>query len=138
MHAPTIVVRNPLSRCIYTDRLGWGLGAMAGIRAQTEFSIVYTVSNPEETKNKVLATAVKDSMRKAEVLCGAAGVELGEIQSVDYSWGELDIYSRPMGVDMMDSYSDDEEDDVSMLKEIDIEPDDIDITDTVTVLWAIK
>ena len=40
------------------DRLGRVLGALASIRAQSEFSIVYTVSDPEEAKNKVLAAAV--------------------------------------------------------------------------------
>ena len=79
-----------------------------------------------------------DSKIKADVLCEAAGVELGDILSVDYSWGELDIYSRPMGVDMLESYQDDEGYEDDKFIDMDIEPDDIDITDTVTVLWGIK
>ena len=120
------------------DRLGRVLGALANSREQSEFSILYTVSDPEEAKNKVLAKAVSDSRKKAEVLSEAAGVELGKILSVDYSWGELDIYSRPMGVDMLESYQDDADYEDTRDMDIDIEPDDIDITDTVTVLWEIK
>ena len=120
------------------DQLGRVLGALANSKEKSEFSILYTVSNPEEAKNKVLAKAVTDSKRKADVLCEAAGVVLGDILSVDYSWGELDIYSRPMGVEMLESYQDDEDYGDTRSMDIDIEPDDIDITDTVTVLWGIK
>lgn len=73
-----------------------------------------------------------DSKEKAKVLAEAAGVTLGDIVTIDYSWGELEIVSRPVERCMMsaangavDSYA------------MDIEPDDIDVTDTVTVVWEI-
>ena len=60
---------------------------VAGNVTALEFSIEYTVSNPEAAKNKLLGEAVKDSMSKAGVLAAAAGVTLGDIVNIDYSWG---------------------------------------------------
>ena len=64
----------------------------------------------------------------------AAGVKLGDIITIDYSWGEITFLSEPMERCMslaeeccMPSGSYD----------IDIEPDDIDTTDTVTFVWQI-
>ena len=118
------------------ERLGKVLGALGRCPGEPEFTIQYTVSDPESAKNELLAKAVEDSKAKADVLSSAAGVGLGDIISIDYSWGELEIYSRPMGGDMLKSCC--EYDCAEESVDIDIEPDDIDITDTVTVLWAIK
>ena len=72
---------------------------------------------------------------KVKVLTEAAGVTLGDIITIDYSWGEIAFLSEPMHKCMslaeeccMSSSSYD----------IDIEPDDIDVTDTVTVVWKIS
>lgn len=115
--------------------LGEVLYALAQCRAQPEFRILYTVKDVESSKNLLLAKAVEDSKGKAEVLAKAAGVELGKVLAIDYSWGEREISSEP--VDRMltaptclatgpASY------------DIDINPDDIDVTDTVTVVWEIQ
>ena len=88
------------------------------------------------TENRLLGKAVKDVMEKAEVLAGAAGVTLKGIQNIDYSWGEINFEVSPMRGDMMtekrmapmaamDSY------------DMDIEPDDIEVSDTVMVVWEI-
>ncbi len=115
-------------------RLGKMLYALAHSRLSPEFRISYTVADPEAAKNDLLAKAVADSRTKAAVLTNAGGVKLGEIQSIDYSWGSIDIEYRPMRDGIMlcgkpiaatNSY------------EIDIEPDNIKISDTVTVIWEI-
>lgn len=70
------------------------------------------------------------------MLTGAAGVMLKNIQSIDYSWGEIDFEISPMRGNilmkksmaskaMADSY------------DLDIEPDDMEVSDTVTVIWEI-
>lgn len=84
-------------------------------------------------KEEVLKRAVENSKEKSEILATAAGVNLGEIQSIDYSWGEIDIRTSP--VDMFEAKR------TLALEpsyDIDIEPDDIDVADTVTILWEIK
>ena len=116
--------------------LGKLLYALANYTVKPEFRISYTVKDPESTKNALLGKAVTDAKEKAVVLTAAGGVTLKEIQSIDYSWGEIDFEYRPM--------------DGAVLAErclaapmaaksydLDIEPDDIEVSDTVTVVWEI-
>ena len=110
--------------------LGRVLHALSQAEFAVEIHIGYTVSDPEAVKNELLGKAVTDAARKAEVLSRAAGLTLGQIQAVDYSWGEMDIELRsaelsskcvePLGAPMAG-----------------FEPDDIELEDTVTVLWEI-
>ena len=115
-------------------KLGQVLYALAHAKVHPEIHINYTIKDAEAAKNRLLAKAVADSKEKAKVLAEAAGVTLGEIVTIDYSWGEIEFISRPVERCMTmsaknaapaDGYS------------IDIEPDDIDVTDTVTVVWEI-
>ena len=117
-------------------RLGKILFALATCPLNPEFRIAYAVKDPEAAKNTLLSKAVKDAMEKAEVLAGAAGVTLKGIQSIDYSWGEINFEVSPMRGDMvMDRCM------VPMAAEgsydMDIEPDDIDVSNTVMVVWEI-
>jgi uncharacterized protein YggE len=115
------------------ERLGRLLYALATCRGEPEFRISYTVKDPEAVKNALLGKAVSDAREKAAVLARAGGVDLKELQSIDYSWGQIDIEYRPMermakAVHplMEASYA------------MDIEPDDIEISDTVIVIWEIE
>ena len=75
-----------------------------------------------------------DAKKKAAVLTQAGGVKLKDIQSIDYSWGEINFEYKPMGDLMMDCCE------LPMTEkayDLDIEPDDIDVSDTVTVVWEI-
>ena len=101
---------------------------------EVEFTIHYTISHPEDVKNELLKKAVADSRAKAEILAESAGVKLGEIERIDYSWGELQIVSQPVEGFMTKSLlaKPDESYD------IDIEADDIDVDDTVTIEWRIE
>lgn len=120
------------------DRLGKVLYALANCPVKPEFRLSYTVSDPEAAKNELLGKAVTDAKEKASVLTQAAGVTLKDIQSIDYSWGEIDFEYRPMNRMLMA----DECLAAPMVAEgasydMDIEPDDIEVSDTVTVLWEI-
>ena len=72
---------------VVAELVAGNVTALAHCAVSPEFSIEYTVSNPEAAKNKLLGEAVKDSMSKAGVLAAAAGVTLGDIVNIDYSWG---------------------------------------------------
>ena len=117
-------------------KLGKMLWELSDCGADAEISINHTVKDPEPVRNELLAKAVKDSRTKAEVLAAASGVSLGDIISVDYSWGEMQIYNRT--VDNLTFRSNSK---ISMTEEsfdMDIEADDIHIRDTVTVIWEIR
>lgn len=117
--------------------LGRILYELARCAVKPEFSIEYTVGDPESAKNELLARAVNDSGEKAKVLTDAAGVSLGEIISIDYSWAEIDFVSRPMNKMMLEECCMSAPDEGARGYDIDIEADDIDVTDTVTVVWRI-
>lgn len=117
------------------DRLGKILYGLSNCSVNPEFRLSYTVSDPEGAKNELLGRAVSDAKEKAAVLTQAAGVVLKDIQSIDYSWGEIEFEYNPIN---------------RMLRagelpvatgaagyDMDIEPDDIEVSDTVTVLWEI-
>ena len=97
--------------------------------------LVHTVKDTEKAKDGLLKAAIRDSRHKAEILAEAAGTALGDIITIDYSWGVIDFVTRPMnrlaeparayGAVMEDSY------------EMDIEPEDIVVEDTVTVVWGL-
>lgn len=110
--------------------LGKVLYELAHCDVKVKFDINYTVKDKEKVKNDLLEKAVEDSTTKAKVLAKASGVKLKEILNIDYSWGEIDIYSSPMDDWMVceakSSY------------DIDIEADDIDVQDTVTITWTIE
>lgn len=115
--------------------LGKVLYVLAQSDVKTEISIGYTVSHAEKVKNDLLEKAVQDAKDKASVLAQASNLTLGEILSIDYSWGEMTIYqetsndfamAEPQFLMQAGSYN------------MDIEPDDIDVEDTVTIIWAIS
>lgn len=112
-------------------RVGKILQAVSHCAASPEIRIEYTISDPEAAKNKLLAKAVADSKAKAAILTEAAGVSLGEIITVDYSWGEIDFVSDPLNEFRSLPAQ-------KGICSLDIEPDDIDVTDTVTVIWQIR
>ncbi|MCI6581590.1 MAG: SIMPL domain-containing protein [Oscillospiraceae bacterium] len=116
--------------------LGKVLSIVSRCPGEPEFSIQYTISDAEAAKNELLAKAVEDSKIKANVLSTAAGVSLKEIMTIDYSWGEIDFVTRPVNELMMRSCIDSELAEESI--NFDIEADDIDVTDTVTVVWSIE
>ncbi len=113
--------------------LGRLLGRISDSTAKPEFNISFFVKDNEAAKNQLLGNAVKDAKAKAVILADAAGVKLGDIQNIDYSWGEIRFESEPLPMMGPAGVPMDEPADFNM----DIEPDDIQASDTVTVEWEI-
>jgi len=114
--------------------LGKALYALAQCPAKPEFQITYRIKDEEAAKNLLLKKAVEDSKKKAKILAEAAGISLGDIISIDYSWEEIHFTSSPvdrMAVPRMLA------EDCSAGYDINIEPDNIEVSDTVTVVWEI-
>ena len=83
----------------------------------------------------MLGKAVADAKEKSSVLTRAAGVTLKELQTIDYSWCEIDFEYRPMNGDVMMECCDAPM--AAKSYDLDIEPDDISVSDTVTLVWEI-
>ena len=116
-----------------TKVLSMALGTIASCIAEPELSINFTVKEPSAVNESLLKSATVNAKKKAEILCETSGAKLGELVNIDYNWGELNIYSRTR-YDMEDTC-------MKACAEapfsLDIEPDDIDATDTVTFVWQI-
>ena len=111
------------------QRLAQVLSALSGCAAEPEFSIRFTVRDTGVLKDEALTAAAKDARAKAQVLARASGIRLGDLLRVDYSWGEISIfsgteYSSPTGMAACD-------------RSIEIEPEDVCLNDTVTFVWEI-
>jgi len=117
-----------------TKRLAQTLYAISKCLAEPELSISFTVKDPSAVNKELLKSATINAKEKAQTLCEASGVELSQLLSIDYNWGELNIVSH---TDYML-----EEKCMAMpvggLADIEIEPDDIDVSDTATFVWEIK
>ena len=112
-------------------RLGETLKAISSCGASPDFQISFSVKDKNAVSAELLESAIANAKEKAAILTKAADVKLGAIQRIDYSWGELRLYSETRFDDMAvceaaESYP------------MDIEPDDIDVNDSVTVVWCIE
>ena len=116
------------------DRLGKVLYALANGSVSPELRISFTVRDQEAAKKALLAKAVADAREKAELLALAGGVALRDIQTIDYSWGAVSFESAPLfdGVMAKSRMA------AGASCDPGIEPDEIEVSDTVTVTWEIQ
>ena len=114
--------------------LGKVLYALANSPVSPELQIGYFVKDPEAAKDTMLANAVADAREKAAVLSRSAGVTLKDIQAIDYSWGEVRFESRLMECASGKGLGSPPP---TGCYDMDIEPDDIESSDNVTVVWEI-
>lgn len=115
--------------------LGKVLYQLSKCPVDVTFDIIHTISNTEEAKNELLRSAVEDAKIKSRILADSSEVTLGDIISIDYSWSEVHFTSHPIQNFKLNSMI---LEDSSSSYDIDIEADDIDMDDTVTVIWEIK
>lgn len=110
------------------------LHAISTCLANPQLSISFTVKDTNAVNKELLRSATINAKEKAEVLCDAACVELGDLVSIDYNWGELNVYSRTeyMCEDKCMSMA------CEGIGDIDIEPEDIKVSDSATFVWEIK
>lgn len=113
--------------------LSYALNAVATCLANPQLTIAFTVKDATAINEMMLRSATANAKRKAEILCDASNVKMGQLLSINYNWGELNIYSKTrydMDEDCMPM--------ISMSRSIEIEPDDIDVSDTATFVWEIQ
>ena len=130
--------------CIYRLKLSFDFDSkqlarvISGITcsgAKPELNIAFTVKNPAKVNEDLLISAAENAKAKAEILCKASSSKLGELLSIDYNWGELNIVSRTT-YEMEDCVPPMMA--MSKCAAPEIEPDDIEVSDTVAFVWEIQ
>lgn len=112
-----------------TGRLNLVLGQLSRSQSKAKFDVRFTVKDLEPLRNVAMAEAVKAARTKASLLAETAGVSLGKILQIDYSWSDIYLYSTPMELPMALNEAS---------PEYDITPEDIQVEESVNVVWEIS
>jgi uncharacterized protein YggE len=122
----TLTIELPIDK----DKLNQTLEAIVKSKSVYRFSIYFSVKNNTGYRDQVLSDAVVQSKHNADIIAKAAGVTLGAVASINYGWSEVVFTER---------YS---EMDCATVSECnsapDIEPSDINISETVTMVFEIN
>ena len=108
------------------------LTAITKSGVEPRLNIRFSVKDKEKVNEELLINATENARRKAEVLAKASKVNLGKLLTINYNWSEVGIYSKTTyemenkSLVMEEAYAPN------------IEPDDIELSDTVTFVWEIK
>lgn len=114
------------------DKLSKVLSVIGQSNLQPHISINFTLKDPTIVNDKLLEAAAKNARKKAEILCKASGVDLGDLLSINYNWTEIDVYSHTkLNTQKMFMTE-------STTRSINIVPEDIEVRDTANFLWEIK
>lgn len=113
------------------ERLSKALFTISNSLSNPEFRIRFTVKDENKVKDELLRSAAINAKQKAEILCEAVGAKLGNLQSINYNWSEIHLYSptdmtAPMGCMSAEPSA------------LELEPDDIESEDSVSFVWAIE
>ena len=115
------------------ESLGRVLSAVTKSCSDPALTVKFTVKDQTAIKDELFATAAANARNIAESLCKGSGATLGELLSINYSWQEVDFYSHteaaPQGS---------EEGGSAECDPPEINPDDIEASDSVTFVWALE
>lgn len=111
--------------------LSQALHGLAKSRSNPRLDIRFTIKDPEEVQEELLANAAANARRKAAILTAASGVELGELLAIHYDWSDVHLYSdtsyRMKDRMLMESVS-----------APNMEPADITFNDSASFVWQIR
>lgn len=96
-----------------------------------QINIGYTVQDPRPHQLKMLERAVKDAREKASIMAAALGCTLAEVSKINYSHEDVHIYSEARNIHSAAEAK------VSTAESLDITPEDLGISDEVTVEWVL-
>lgn len=108
------------------------LTSISKVKSEPRLNIQFSVKDKDAVNEALLVNATNNAKRKAEILAKASDVLLGDLLSIEYDWGELHLYSQTR-------YA--MEDQMMKLSESSapsIEPEDIEVSDTVSFVWEIR
>lgn len=114
------------------DRLSAVLTALSACSAKPQFSIRFTVRDPDAVYAGLLRSAAENARAKAEVLCAASGAKLGELLHIRYGRNEEAVSSRTNVMFACDEAA------PRAKGLMNFQPEDIRLSDTATFIWALR
>lgn len=112
-------------------RLAQTLTAISESGANAEFSIKFTVKDPERVSAELLVSATENARQKAEVLCAASGAKLGTLIKINYDWTDVNVFSPSV-------YKMEMERGVAVAGAVpEFEPENIESNDSAVFIWEI-
>ncbi|MDY6393182.1 MAG: SIMPL domain-containing protein [Bacilli bacterium] len=125
-------IRFEVDFCFDSKNLSSFLSSVRETKDSVSFS--YRLSNPEGAKEEVMALATEAAIKKAKIIAKTASISLGDILNIDYSV-KKDCFQfqrfEMLGCDCCSAPETQE-------PEIDITPNDLTVSDSVTLVYAIK
>lgn len=115
-----------------TDILAKTISALSKSSAKTEFSIEFTVKDRNKLTSALLASAVENATNNAISISNSARLILGEIQNIVYDFVGANMYSNTKFKPMMLRSA------CADTSAMNIEPEDVTLSDDVTITWEIK
>ncbi len=116
------------------ERLSQAINAISSCAAHPQLSVAFTVKDPSGLKEEMLRNAAANAKEKAEILCAASGVKLGTLLNIDYNWSEISVLSRTgymLAEDNLRGAA------PMKARSIDIQPEDINVSDTAAFTWEL-
>ncbi|WP_192821295.1 SIMPL domain-containing protein [Rufibacter sp. LB8] len=97
-----------------------------------DFRIAFGVKDAREAQQRAILEAIAKAKENAALIAQATGVQLQEILDIDFSYREITLRSKRHDYPLYEA-------DAMTLYEptLDFEPDDIDLNETVTIVWRI-
>ena len=99
---------------------------------EAQIKIGHTVQDPRPYQLKMLERAVKDAKEKAKIMASALGCSLQDVFSINYSDTKIHIYSEARNIHSAAEAK------ASTPEGLDITPEDLSVSDEVTVEWTIE
>jgi uncharacterized protein YggE len=112
------------------DHLNRVLGRAAQSASEASLRISFGTSDPEKLRRMAMRAAVLDTRESAQVLAEAAGVELGEVEKIDYSFVEVRTRSFSYNLAEYDAS-------VPASPAPDVEPEALEQEESVTVVYRL-
>lgn len=97
-----------------------------------EFRIRFGVMNPEKYEQLLIEKSIHQAKKNAEIIAKSAGIKLEDIVDINYSFNEVYFRSDEMDYQLNESYS------MAEAPMPDVNPDDIKLTETITITWKIS
>ncbi|MDE0563179.1 SIMPL domain-containing protein [Exiguobacterium sp. B2(2022)] len=114
-----------------TSKLSDAIEQISQCRANPLLSIRFTMKDPNAIEDQLLVNAAENAKKRAELLATGAGATLGELIQIDYTWSEIHLFSA---TDIRYGH----EIDFSESRMPELEPDDINVSDSATFVWSLK